>query len=31
MQNILKAKLDSKGKCYSTCPYRVIRKEGESI
>ena len=31
MQIILKVKLNSKGKCYGACPYRVIRKEGESI
>lgn len=31
MQIILKVKLNSKGKCLGTCPYRVIRKEGESI
>lgn len=25
MQIILKVKLNSKGKCYGTCPYRVIK------
>lgn len=30
MNIVSKEKLNSKGKCYGTCPYRVIRKESDA-